>query len=150
MFSANLGSDFKPIKKVASGERCQGLCFRSKQSYPNSNNYPALFLMKLTQGSPGPVSNEIANIMAYMSENMQVFTITHLHKWPPRENNTFCIQRGKGNTTMTKLRVKSRGKNKRIGPNAIRRGIDANCFGSCQTITQLTVSLQFNSIIHVS
>ena len=64
-----------------------------------------LDLPELGDRVSGAVSNEIANIMAYMSENMQVFTITHLPQVAAKGKQHFLVYKEvRGNTTMTKLK----------------------------------------------
>ena len=89
MFSANLGSDFKPIKKVASGGDVKDM-LSIKAIFIPIQTITQLFLMKLTQGSLDQ-SHEIANIMAHMSENMQVFTITHLPQVAAKGKQHFLV-----------------------------------------------------------
>ena len=78
LFSANLGSDFMPIKKVASGGEMSRIMLSIKAILSQFKDLPTIVFDEIDSGVSGAVSNEIANIMAQMSENMQVFTITHL------------------------------------------------------------------------
>ena len=105
LFSANLGSDFKPIKKVASGGEMSRIMLSIKAILSQFKQLPSIVFDEIDTGVSGPVSNEIANIMAYMSENMQVFTITHLPQVAAKGKQHFLVYKEvKGNTTMTKLR----------------------------------------------
>ena len=105
LFSANLGSDFKPIKKVASGGEMSRIMLSIKAILSQFKQLPSIVFDEIDTGVSGPVSNEIANIMAYMSENMQVFTITHLPQVAAKGKQHFLVYKEvRGNTTMTKLR----------------------------------------------
>ena len=105
LFSPNLGSDFKPIKKVASGGEMSRIMLSIKAILSEFKQLPSIVFDEIDTGVSGPVSNEIANIMAYMSENMQVFTITHLPQVAAKGKQHFFVYKEvKGNTTMTKLK----------------------------------------------
>ena len=105
LFSANLGSDFKPIKKVASGGEMSRIMLSIKAILSQFKQLPSIVFDEIDTGVSGAVSNEIANIMAYMSENMQVFTITHLPQVAAKGKQHFLVYKEvRGNNTMTKLR----------------------------------------------
>ena len=105
LFSANLGSDFKPIKKVASGGEMSRIMLSIKAILSQFKQLPSIVFDEIDTGVSGPVSNEIANIMAYMSENMQVFTITHLPQVAAKGKQHFLVYKEvRGNTTITKLK----------------------------------------------
>ena len=105
LFSPNLGSDFKPIKKVASGGEMSRIMLSIKAILSEFKQLPSIVFDEIDTGVSGAVSNEIANIMAYMSENMQVFTITHLPQVAAKGKQHFLVYKEvRGNTTMTKLK----------------------------------------------
>jgi DNA repair protein RecN (Recombination protein N) len=105
LFSANLGSDFKPIKKVASGGEMSRIMLSIKAILSQFKQLPCIVFDEIDTGVSGAVSNEIANIMAHMSENMQVFTITHLPQVAAKGKQHFLVYKEvRGNTTMTKLK----------------------------------------------
>ena len=105
LFSANLGSDFKPIKKVASGGEMSRIMLSIKAILSQFKQLPSIVFDEIDTGVSGAVSNEIANIMAHMSGNMQVFTITHLPQVAAKGKQHFLVYKEvRGNTTMTKLK----------------------------------------------
>ncbi len=105
LFSANLGSDFKPIKKVASGGEMSRIMLSIKAILSQFKQLPSIVFDEIDTGVSGAVSNEIANIMAHMSKNMQVFTITHLPQVAAKGKQHFLVYKEvRGNTTMTKLK----------------------------------------------
>ena len=105
LFSANLGSDFKPIKKVASGGEMSRIMLSIKAILSQFKQLPSIVFDEIDTGVSGAVSNEIANIMAHMSENMQVFTITHLPQVAAKGKQHFLVYKEvRGNTTTTKLK----------------------------------------------
>ena len=105
MFAANLGSDFKPIKKVASGGEMSRIMLSIKAILSQFKQLPSIVFDEIDMGVSGTVSNEIANIMSHMSENMQVFTITHLPQVAAKGKQHFLVYKEvRGNTTTTKLK----------------------------------------------
>ena len=77
-FPANLGSDFRPINKVASGGEMSRIMVSIKSILSQFKQLPSIVFDEIDTGVSGTVSSEIGNIMSNMSRNMQVFTITHL------------------------------------------------------------------------
>ena len=105
LFAANLGSDFKPIKKVASGGEMSRIMLSIKAILSQFKQLPSIVFDEIDMGVSGTVSNEIANIMSHMSENMQVFTITHLPQVAAKGKQHFLVYKEvRGNTTKTKLK----------------------------------------------
>ena len=105
LFAANLGSDFKPIKKVASGGEMSRIMLSIKAILSQFKKLPSIVFDEIDMGVSGTVSNEIANIMSHMSENMQVFTITHLPQVAAKGKQHFLVYKEvRGNTTKTKLK----------------------------------------------
>ena len=105
LFAANLGSDFKPIKKVASGGEMSRIMLSIKAILSQFKQLPSIVFDEIDMGVSGTVSNEIANIMSHMSENMQVFTITHLPQVAAKGKQHFLVYTEvRGNTTKTKLK----------------------------------------------
>ncbi len=105
LFSSNLGSSFKPIKKVASGGEMSRIMLSIKAILSQFKQLPSIVFDEIDTGVSGPVSNEIANIMAHMSKKMQVFTITHLPQIAAKGKQHFLVYKEvRGNTTMTKIK----------------------------------------------
>tara|TARA_B100000579_G_scaffold309074_1_gene258751 strand:+ start:99 stop:1751 length:1653 start_codon:yes stop_codon:yes gene_type:complete len=105
LFSSNLGSNFKPIKKVASGGEMSRIMLSIKSILSQFKQLPIIVFDEIDTGVSGAVSNEIANIMTHMSKNMQVFTITHLPQVAAKGQQHFLVYKEvSGNSTMTKLK----------------------------------------------
>ena len=151
LFSANLGSDFKPIKKVASGGEMSRIMLSIKAILSQFKQLPSIVFDEIDTGVSGPVSNEIANIMAYMSENMQVFTITSATSGRQRKTTLFGIQRGRGNTTMTKLReLNQEERIKELAQMLSGEELTRTAWIMPNNYSINCIFKQFNSIIHVS
>ena len=70
LFSANLGSDFKPIKKVASGGEMSRIMLSIKAILSEYKQLPSIVFDEIDTGVSGAVSDEIANLMSDMSHHM--------------------------------------------------------------------------------
>ena len=105
LFSANLGSDFKSIKKVASGGEMSRIMLSIKAILSQFKQLPSIVFDEIDTGVSGAVSDEIANIMVDMSNHMQVFAITHLPLVAAKGKQHFLVYKEVGeNTTITRLK----------------------------------------------
>ena len=78
LFSANKGSDFGLLKKVASGGEMSRIMLAVKAILANYSKLPTLIFDEIDTGVSGEIANKMGDIMGQMSETMQVFAITHL------------------------------------------------------------------------
>lgn len=78
LFSANRGSDFGLLKKVASGGELSRIMLAVKSILAQYSKLPTIIFDEIDTGVSGEIADKMANIMKQMSSNMQVFSITHL------------------------------------------------------------------------
>lgn len=78
LFSANKGSDFGLLKKVASGGEMSRIMLAVKAVLAKYSKLPTLIFDEIDTGVSGEIANKMAHIMEEMGANMQVFSITHL------------------------------------------------------------------------
>ncbi|WP_396178380.1 DNA repair protein RecN [Flavobacterium sp.] len=78
LFSANKGSDFGLLKKVASGGEMSRIMLAVKAVLAQYSKLPTLIFDEIDTGVSGEIANKMAHIMEEMGANMQVFSITHL------------------------------------------------------------------------
>jgi DNA repair protein RecN (Recombination protein N) len=106
LFSANLGTSFRPIKKVASGGEMSRIMLSIKSILSQFKQLPSIVFDEIDTGVSGTVSNEIGNIMNQMSKYMQVFTITHLPQVASKGEQHFKVYKEvRVDTTVTKLKA---------------------------------------------
>ena len=91
LFSANLGSPYKPLKKVASGGELSRIMLAIKAILAQYQHLPTIIFDEIDTGVSGNISNEIAIIMAAMATRMQVFTITHLPQVAAKGKQQFKV-----------------------------------------------------------
>ena len=78
LFSANKGSAYGELKKVASGGELSRIMLTIKSILAEFEHLPTMMFDEIDTGVSGEISNRMGDIMQKMSENMQVFAITHL------------------------------------------------------------------------
>jgi len=78
LFSANKGSDFKELHKVASGGELSRLMLSIKSIMATKKALPTIIFDEIDTGVSGDVADKIGQILLGMSEKMQVISITHL------------------------------------------------------------------------
>ena len=78
LFSANKGSSYGELKKVASGGELSRIMLTIKSILAAYEHLPTLMFDEIDTGVSGEISNKMGEIMQQMSSNMQVFSITHL------------------------------------------------------------------------
>lgn len=77
-FSANKGSHFGSLKKVASGGELSRIMLSIKAILSRFKTLPTIIFDEIDTGVSGEVSYRIGEVMNQMSQYMQVITISHL------------------------------------------------------------------------
>jgi DNA repair protein RecN (Recombination protein N) len=91
LFSANKGTDFGLLKKVASGGELSRIMLATKAILAAYSKLPTIIFDEIDTGVSGEVANQMGNIMKNMSANMQVFAITHLPQIAAKGNTHFKV-----------------------------------------------------------
>ena len=106
LFSANKGSEFKPLKKAVSGGELSRIMLTIKYVLSKHMQLPSIMFDEIDTGVSGEISNKMAHIMQQMSQHMQVFTITHLPQIAAKGDTHFKVYKETiNNTTTTNLVV---------------------------------------------
>tara|TARA_B100000767_G_scaffold264679_1_gene279831 strand:- start:480 stop:2132 length:1653 start_codon:yes stop_codon:yes gene_type:complete len=77
-FSANKGSNFGVLKKVASGGELSRIMLAIKAILSRFKTLPTIIFDEIDTGVSGEISYKIGEVMDRMSKYMQVITISHL------------------------------------------------------------------------
>lgn len=108
LFSANKGTAFGEIKKVASGGELSRIMLCIKSLLAQHMNLPTIMFDEIDTGVSGEISNKMGDIMKQMSKSMQVFSITHLPQIAAKGNAHFKVYKeDKHETTSTRMKVLS-------------------------------------------
>ncbi|OUD33491.1 DNA repair protein RecN, partial [Flavobacterium sp. FPG59] len=78
LFSANKGTDFGILKKVASGGEMSRIMLAVKAILAQYSKMPTLIFDEIDTGVSGEIAIRMGEIMKKMSQSMQIFAITHL------------------------------------------------------------------------
>lgn len=91
LFTANKGSDYGELKKVASGGELSRIMLVIKSILAQYEKLPTIMFDEIDTGVSGEISNRMADIMKAMSKDMQVFSITHLPQVASKGNHHFKV-----------------------------------------------------------
>lgn len=92
-FSANKGSDFKDLKKVASGGEISRIMLAIKTILSQYKNLPTLVFDEIDTGVSGKISDSIAEVMATIAKKLQVIAITHLPQVAAKAKYHFLVEK---------------------------------------------------------
>ena len=101
LFSANKGADFGQLKKVASGGELSRIMLAVKAIMAEHTALPTIMFDEIDTGVSGEISQKMGDIMKQMSQNRQVFAITHLPQIAAKGAYHFKVfkEDSKGKTT---------------------------------------------------
>lgn len=91
LFSANKGSNYGELKKVASGGELSRIMLAIKSILAQYENLPTMMFDEIDTGVSGEISNRMGEIMQQMSSTMQVFSITHLPQVASKGQHQFKV-----------------------------------------------------------
>ncbi|SCX88859.1 DNA repair protein RecN [Flavobacterium caeni] len=91
LFSANKGSDFGLLKKVASGGELSRIMLATKSILAQYAKLPTIIFDEIDTGVSGEIADKMGEIMRGMSKQMQVFAITHLPQIAAKGDDHFKV-----------------------------------------------------------
>ncbi len=91
LFSANKGTQYGELKKVASGGELSRIMLGVKLILSKYTKLPTIIFDEIDTGVSGEVSNKIADVMHEMGNYMQVITITHLPQIAAKGESHFKV-----------------------------------------------------------
>lgn len=103
-FSANKGSDYGELGKVASGGELSRIMLAIKSILASYEKLPTLIFDEIDTGISGEISNKMGEIMKQMGNHMQLFSITHLPQVASKGKQQFKVYKEESiDTTSTKM-----------------------------------------------
>ena len=108
LFSANKGTDFGLLKKVASGGEMSRIMLAVKAILAQYSKLPTLIFDEIDTGVSGEIANRMGEIMRGMSGKMQIFAITHLPQIASKGTAHFKVSKSTiGEVTQSELKLLS-------------------------------------------
>ena len=106
LFSANKGTDFGLLKKVASGGEMSRIMLAVKAILAQYSKLPTLIFDEIDTGVSGEIAIRMGEIMKEMSQTMQIFAITHLPQIAAKGNAHFKVFKSTvGDDTQSELKL---------------------------------------------
>ena len=106
LISANKGTDFGLLKKVASGGEMSRIMLAVKAILAQYSKLPTLIFDEIDTGVSGEIANKMGEIMKEMSTQMQIFAITHLPQIAAKGNEHFKVFKSTvGEDTQSELKL---------------------------------------------
>ncbi|TVZ53270.1 DNA repair protein RecN [Dokdonia sp. Hel_I_53] len=91
LFSANKGSELKPLGKAASGGELSRVMLALKSVLSNHKQLPTLIFDEIDTGVSGDIAVKMGNILKQMGQTMQLISITHLPQIAGQGNAHFKV-----------------------------------------------------------
>ncbi|MCO6146488.1 DNA repair protein RecN [Flavobacterium sp. NRK1] len=108
LFSANKGTDFGLLKKVASGGEMSRIMLSVKAVLAEYSKLPTIIFDEIDTGVSGEIAHKMGDVMKSMSRGMQVFAITHLPQIAAKGDQHYKVFKyTQGETTVSELKLLS-------------------------------------------
>lgn len=105
LFSANKGTDFGLLKKVASGGEMSRIMLAVKAVLAEYSKLPTIIFDEIDTGVSGEIAHKMGDIMKVMSRGMQVWAITHLPQIAAKGDQHYKVLKyTQGETTVSQLK----------------------------------------------
>lgn len=91
LFSANKGTSFESLKKVASGGEKSRIMLAIKSIMGEYSQLPTLIFDEIDTGVSGEIADKMGTIMQKMAHNRQLFSITHLPQIAAKGTNQYKV-----------------------------------------------------------
>ncbi len=109
LFSANKGTDFGLLKKVASGGEMSRIMLAVKAVLAAYSKLPTIIFDEIDTGVSGEIAHKMGDIMKAMSRGMQVWAITHLPQIAAKGDQHYKVLKfTQGETTVSELKQLSK------------------------------------------
>jgi DNA repair protein RecN (Recombination protein N) len=105
LFAPNKGSDFKPLKDIASGGEISRLTLCIKSLIADAMTLPTLIFDEIDTGVSGEVASRMGEILASLAKKHQVLSITHSPQIAGKADKHYFVHKNdKENRTVTAVK----------------------------------------------
>ena len=103
LFSANKNRDPQPIERIASGGELSRVMLSIKALLAERMQLPTILFDEIDTGVSGRIADAMGEIIARLSQTMQVVDITHLPQVASKGSAHFVVYKHEGRTDITRL-----------------------------------------------
>ncbi|MBQ9137778.1 MAG: DNA repair protein RecN [Alistipes sp.] len=103
LFTANEGMALRPIERIASGGEMSRVMLALKAILSHTLNLPTIIFDEIDTGVSGSVANAVGEVIAELSNTMQVIDITHLPQVASKGNRHYLVYKSDSTTNMRQL-----------------------------------------------
>ncbi|MDQ0274176.1 DNA repair protein RecN (Recombination protein N) [Peptoniphilus koenoeneniae] len=114
MISTNIGEDFKPLSKIASGGEMSRIMLGFKSIIASKDNIPTVIFDEIDSGISGMTANIVGKKIKELSNDRQVIVISHLPQIVSKANSHYKIYK-EINKNKTRTYVKKLKNSERVG-----------------------------------
>lgn len=105
LIKTNVGNDFKPLVKIASGGELSRIMLALKTVFAKTDEVPIMVFDEIDTGMSGKAAKSVSEKLKMIAQNHQIFVITHLAIIAAKADHHFYIYKEVENET-TKTKVK--------------------------------------------
>jgi len=105
LIKTNVGNDFKPLVKIASGGELSRIMLALKTVFAKTDEVPVMVFDEIDTGMSGKAAKSVSEKLKSIAENHQIFVITHLAVIAAKADEHYYISKEvKGEITKTKVK----------------------------------------------
>ncbi len=103
LFSSVVGKTPQPLEKIASGGEISRVMLALKTLISQRMELPTIIFDEIDTGVSGRIADAMGEIMAELSQSIQVVDITHLPQVASKGDSHFVVYKENGHTNISKL-----------------------------------------------
>ncbi|MBQ6861871.1 MAG: DNA repair protein RecN [Alistipes sp.] len=108
LFTANRTTSLQPIERIASGGELSRVMLSLKALLAESMQLPTILFDEIDTGVSGRIADAMGEIIARLSQQMQVIDITHLPQVASKGECHFVVYKSEGRTHLRRLTSEER------------------------------------------
>lgn len=108
LFTANKNREPQPVERIASGGELSRVMLSIKALLAERMQLPTILFDEIDTGVSGRIADAMGEIIARLSQTMQVVDITHLPQVASKGTAHFVVYKHEGHTGITRLTEKER------------------------------------------
>ena len=108
LFTANRTTSLQPIERIASGGELSRVMLSLKALLAESMQLPTILFDEIDTGVSGRIADAMGEIIARLSQQMQVVDITHLPQVASKGESHFVVYKSEGRTHLRRLTSEER------------------------------------------